>query len=136
MNKSDNKYHGSEQTFLPVVAGCPFLPLNIPKNHLHPSERQAHRTVTGPQRGPCTGQAGTFLPYLESWQVPAFLPEQTEKPGCASTHQGPGRPGDRLSPSGLLPPHHFLQVRDSAGFPDRGWIWLVKLIYTQRIFPR
>lgn len=135
MNKSDNGYPDSEQMFSPIVAralSCPSISQKVTSTLRETGQQSSH----WPPHGPQTGQTGTFLAYLESWQVPAFPSEQTEKPGHVSTHQSPEQPGDRLSPSGLLPLYDFLQVRDSAGSPDRHWVWLARFIYTQKRVPR
>lgn len=85
-NKSDGEYHGSKQMLSPWPQAAPSCP-SISQKSPPPSTKQ------GPP-GAQTGQTGTFLPHLESWQVPAFPPEQS-----VSTHQGPGQPGDGLCPS-------------------------------------
>ena len=108
--------------FHPGLQAAPSCP-SVSQKSPPPSTKQ------GPP-GAQTGQRGTLLPRLESWQVPAFPPEQS-----VSTHQGPGQPGDGLCPSALPSPHRSLQGRDTAGSPARGWLWMARLIYTQRRVP-
>lgn len=135
MKQSDSEYHGSEQTFLPVGAGCPFLPLNTPENHLHPQGSRPTEQSWAPTRK-WADQTSTFLPYLETRQVQALPLGQTERRQVVSQHVR-SQDSQRMDCLPQATCHHT--VPPGWGLcgvsPARGWAWLASLLYAQRRVP-